>query len=41
MAKQVIRSVKYANGVVLVAKEGAVVQSILESLTEIVKCYGK
>jgi hypothetical protein len=41
MAKQVIRSLKYAYGIVLVAKEEAVVQSILERLIEIEKCYRK
>jgi hypothetical protein len=41
MAKQVIRSVKYADGIVLVAKEVAVVHSIHERLTEIGKCCGK
>jgi hypothetical protein len=40
MAKQVIHCVKYADAIVLVAKKEAVVQSILESLTEIGKCYG-
>jgi hypothetical protein len=32
--------VKYSDGIVLVAKEEAVVQSILERLTEIGKCCG-
>jgi len=41
MAKQVIHSVKYANCVMLVAKEETVVQNILERITEIGKCYGK
>jgi len=41
MAKQVFRSLKYADDIVLVAKEEAVVQSILERLTKIGKCYGK
>jgi hypothetical protein len=35
LGRLVIRAVKYADGIVLMAKEEAVLQSILESLTEI------
>ena len=37
---KVIRTVKYAAGLVLLAKEEAVLQGIVDRLTEILRCYG-
>jgi ABC-type iron transport system FetAB ATPase subunit len=37
---QVIRSVKYADDLVLLAKEETVLQSVNDRLTEIARCYG-
>ena len=37
---QVIRSVKYADDFVLLAKEETVLQSVNDRLTEIARCYG-
>jgi len=37
---QAIRTVKYANDLVLVTKENVVLQSMTERLTEIGRCYG-
>jgi hypothetical protein len=37
---QVIRSVKHADDLVLLAKEDTVLQGMIDKLTEIVRCYG-
>jgi hypothetical protein len=37
---QVIRTVKYANDLVLLAKEETVLQHMFDRLIEIVRCYG-
>jgi hypothetical protein len=36
---QVIRTVKYANDVVLLAKEETILQGMIDGITEIGKCY--
>ena len=41
IGRQVNRAVKYVDGIVLVAMEEAVLQSIPERLTEIGKSFGK
>jgi hypothetical protein len=37
---QVICSVKYADDIVLLAKEETVLQGVIDRLTETVRCYG-
>jgi hypothetical protein len=35
-----MRTLKYVDGIVLLAKEGAMLQGMIERLIEIGKCYG-
>ena len=37
---QIIHTVKYADDLVLLAKEGTVLQDMIDKLTEIGRCYG-
>ena len=40
IGRQIIHTVKYADGLVLLAKEEKVLQDMIDRLTEIGRCYG-